>query len=175
MAQSPLITNNVKKNTNNVQSDESQSHVVNEVIKKRKRASQRCGYQAITRIKRTPANKWAVYNFLEKHNHRLVREEDYKYLKVARDVANLGPTRAWKVFKEMYGGFENIGVTLRVVVGTCSNMEVVENELVELGTCSSMEVMVISLLMVVICSSMEVAVISRAVVVISSSMVRVET
>ncbi|PWA96581.1 FAR1 DNA binding domain, FHY3/FAR1 family [Artemisia annua] len=46
------------------------------------------------------------------------------YLKVARKLsfpqqqllyhlsnANLGPTRAWNVFKEMCGGFENIGVT----------------------------------------------------------------
>ncbi|PWA35472.1 FAR1 DNA binding domain, FHY3/FAR1 family [Artemisia annua] len=92
--------------------------------KRRKRASQRCGCQARLRIRRTPENKWVVYKFLEKHNHRLVREEDYMYLKVACKLsfpqqqllyhlsnANLGPTRAWNVFKEMCGGFENIGVT----------------------------------------------------------------
>lgn len=115
---------NLNKKTNSLQTNESQSHVVNEVIKRRKRPSQRCGCQAKLRIRRTPENKWVVYKFLEKHNHRLVREEDYMYLKVARKLsfpqqqllyhlsnANLGPTRAWKVFKEMCGGFENIGVT----------------------------------------------------------------
>ena len=105
---------------NNLQNGESQT----KVIKRRKRASQRCGCLARLRIRRTPENKWVVYKFLEKHNHRLVREEDYMYLKVSRKLsfpqqqllyhlstANLGPTRTWKVFKEMYGGFENIGVT----------------------------------------------------------------
>ena len=115
---------NVQNKVKNVQTDESQSHVVEEVKKRRKRASQRCGCQARLRIRRTPKNKWVVYQFFEKHNHRLVREEDYMYLKVARKLSfpqqqllyhlsngNLGPTRAWNVFKEMCGGFENIGVT----------------------------------------------------------------
>ncbi|PWA97700.1 FAR1 DNA binding domain, Zinc finger, SWIM-type, MULE transposase domain, FHY3/FAR1 family [Artemisia annua] len=77
-------SNNVQKKVKNIQSDESQSHVEDKVG----------------------------------------REEDYMYLKVAHKlsfpqqqllyhlfIANLGLTLAWKVFKEMYGGFENIGVT----------------------------------------------------------------
>ncbi|GJR17730.1 FAR1-related sequence 5-like protein [Tanacetum coccineum] len=87
---------NEKKKTDKVQPAQSESQVANNVIQRRKRASQRCGCEAKLRIKRTYENKWRVYKFLEKHNHRLVREEDYMYL---------------KVLKEMYGGFENVGVT----------------------------------------------------------------
>ena len=94
------------------------------VIKRRKRASQRCGCKALLRLRKTPENKYVVYKFFEKHNHSLVHENDYKYLRAARKLtfskqqllrqlseANIGPTRAWKVMTHMYGGFENIGAT----------------------------------------------------------------
>ncbi|GKA77356.1 FAR1-related sequence 5-like protein, partial [Tanacetum coccineum] len=61
--------------------------VVNKVINRRKRASHRCGCDAKLRIRRTYDNKWRVYMFLEKHNHRLVHKEDYIYLKVARKLS----------------------------------------------------------------------------------------
>ncbi|PWA98367.1 FAR1 DNA binding domain, Zinc finger, SWIM-type, MULE transposase domain, FHY3/FAR1 family [Artemisia annua] len=81
------------------------------VIKRRKRASQRCGCKALLRLRKTPCgNKYVVYTFFEKHNHSLVHENDYKYLRAARKLtfskqqllrqlseANIGPTRAWKV------------------------------------------------------------------------------
>lgn len=98
--------------------------IVKEVIRRRRRASQRCGCKALLRLRHTEDNKYVVYTFFEKHNHPLVQENDYKYLRAARKLsfpkqqllyqlsnANLGPTRAWKVFKEMFGGFENIGFT----------------------------------------------------------------
>ncbi|PWA56345.1 FAR1 DNA binding domain, Zinc finger, SWIM-type, MULE transposase domain, FHY3/FAR1 family [Artemisia annua] len=80
------------------------------VIKRRKRASQRCGCKALLRLRKTPCgNKYVVYTFFEKHNHSLVHENDYKYLRAARKLtftkqqllrqlseANIGPTRAWK-------------------------------------------------------------------------------
>ncbi|GJS69786.1 FAR1 DNA binding domain, zinc finger, SWIM-type, MULE transposase domain containing protein [Tanacetum coccineum] len=80
-------SNNVNKKIDKVQSDEPQSQVVNKVINRRKRTSQRCRCDAKLRIRRTNENKWRVYMFLEKHNHRLVREEDYMYLKVARKLS----------------------------------------------------------------------------------------
>ncbi|PWA45564.1 FAR1 DNA binding domain-containing protein [Artemisia annua] len=110
---------NDKKTTDMSQSDNIQ--IVKQVIKRRRRASQRCGCKAILRLRQTEENKYVVYTFFEKHNHPLVQENDYKYLRAARKLsfpkqqllyhlsnANLGPTRAWKVMKEMFGGFENI-------------------------------------------------------------------
>ncbi|GKD41091.1 FAR1 DNA binding domain, zinc finger, SWIM-type, MULE transposase domain containing protein, partial [Tanacetum coccineum] len=94
------------------------------MIKRRKRASCRCGCNAELRIKRITSNKYMVYKFVEKHNHCLVREDDIKYLRTCRKLTypkqlllhqlsnvNLGPVRSFKVMKEMYGGFENIGAT----------------------------------------------------------------
>ncbi|GJU56695.1 FAR1-related sequence 5-like protein [Tanacetum coccineum] len=104
-----------------VLTNQHQKVVDNNVIQRRKWASQRCGCEAKLHIKRTYKNKWRVYKFLEKHNHRLVREEDYMYL---------------KVLKEMYGGFENVGVTdvecrnykrdLNLFIGNCDAQMVVE-------------------------------------------------
>ncbi|GKD76717.1 FAR1 DNA binding domain, zinc finger, SWIM-type, MULE transposase domain containing protein [Tanacetum coccineum] len=65
--------------------------VVNKVINRRKRTSQRCRCDAKLRIRRTNENKWRVYMFLEKHNHR----SNTSFQCNERDV--------W--------GFENIGVT----------------------------------------------------------------
>ncbi|PWA66145.1 FAR1 DNA binding domain, Zinc finger, SWIM-type, MULE transposase domain, FHY3/FAR1 family [Artemisia annua] len=86
------------------------------VIKRRKRASQRCGCKALLRLRKTPCgNKYVVYTFFEKHNHSLVHENDYKYLRAARKLtfskqqllrqlseANIGPTRAWKEAADFY-------------------------------------------------------------------------
>ncbi|PWA65993.1 FAR1 DNA binding domain, Zinc finger, SWIM-type, MULE transposase domain, FHY3/FAR1 family [Artemisia annua] len=94
------------------------------LIKRRKRASCRCGCKAQLRLKRIAGNKYMVYKFVEKHNHCLVHEDDIKYLRTCRKLTypkqlllhqlsnvNLGPVRSFKVMKEMYGGFENIGAT----------------------------------------------------------------
>lgn len=112
-----------KKDTSNTDTSSSDIAEVVKVIKRRKRASQRCGCKALLRLRKTPCgNKYVVYKFFEKHNHSLVHENDYKYLRAARKLtfskqlflrqlseANIGPTRAWKVMAQMYGGFENIG------------------------------------------------------------------
>ena len=114
-----------KKDTSKTDTSSSDIAEVVKVIKRRKRASQRCGCKALLRLRKTPCgNKYVVYKFFEKHNHSLVHENDYKYLRAARKLtfskqlllrqlseANIGPTRAWKVMAHMYGGFENIGAT----------------------------------------------------------------
>ncbi|PWA66901.1 FAR1 DNA binding domain, Zinc finger, SWIM-type, MULE transposase domain, FHY3/FAR1 family [Artemisia annua] len=97
---------------------------VTKVIKRRKRASCRCGCGAQLRLKKQPDGKYRVSKFIEKHNHSLVYEEDVKYLRASRRLTfskqqllnqlsnvNIGPVRSWKVLKEMYGGFQYIGAT----------------------------------------------------------------
>ena len=97
---------------------------VTKVIKRRKRASCRCGCGAQLRLKKLPDGKYRVSKFIEKHNHSLVYEDDIKYLRASRRLTfskqqllnqlsnvNIGPVRSWKVLKEMYGGFEYIGAT----------------------------------------------------------------
>ena len=97
---------------------------VTKVIKRRKRASCRCGCNAQLRLKKLPDGKYSVSKFIEKHNHSLVYEDDIKYLRASRRLTfskqqllnqlsnvNIGPVRSWKVLKEMYGGFEYIGAT----------------------------------------------------------------
>ena len=113
---------NDKSSSGNSQTDNTE--VVTNVIKRRKRGSQRCGCKAQLRLRKKEGNKYYVHTFFEKHNHSLVHENDYKYLRAARKLtfskqqllrqlseANIGPTRAWKVMTHMYGGFENIGAT----------------------------------------------------------------
>nr|GEW87156.1 FAR1 DNA binding domain, zinc finger, SWIM-type, MULE transposase domain, FHY3/FAR1 family [Tanacetum cinerariifolium] len=76
------------------------------------------------KLKKTPGGKYIVAKFFEKHNHSLVNEGNMKYLRTSRRLTfskqqllnqlsnvNLGPVRSWKVMKEMYDGFENIGAT----------------------------------------------------------------
>ncbi|GKB24069.1 FAR1 DNA binding domain, zinc finger, SWIM-type, MULE transposase domain containing protein [Tanacetum coccineum] len=109
------------------------------MIERRKRASCRCGCNAQLRIKRIAGNKYIVYKFVEKHNHCLVHEDDIKYLRTCRKLTypkqlllhqlsnvNLGPVRSFKVMKEMYGGFENIGATSF----ECKNFRRVLNHLI---------------------------------------------
>ncbi|PWA96204.1 FAR1 DNA binding domain, Zinc finger, SWIM-type, MULE transposase domain, FHY3/FAR1 family [Artemisia annua] len=68
------------------------------VIKRRKRASCRCGCGTQLRLKKQPDGKYRVSKFIEKHNH-------VWYMKMS------SPVRSWRVLKEMYGGFEYIGAT----------------------------------------------------------------
>ncbi|PWA34923.1 FAR1 DNA binding domain, Zinc finger, SWIM-type, MULE transposase domain, FHY3/FAR1 family [Artemisia annua] len=111
----------------NQKSDKSQTTNplgVTKVIKRRKRASCRCGCNAQLRLKKLPNGKYTVSKFIEKHNHSLVYEDDIKYLRASRRLTfpkqqllnqlsnvNIGPVKSWKVLKEMYGGFEYIGAT----------------------------------------------------------------
>ncbi|PWA41242.1 golgin candidate 5 [Artemisia annua] len=97
---------------------------VTKVIRRRKRASCRCGCNAQLRLKKLPDGTYSVSKFIEKHNHSLVYEDDIKYLRASRRLTfskqqllnqfsnvNIGPVKSWKVLKEMYGGFEYIGAT----------------------------------------------------------------
>ncbi|PWA68284.1 FAR1 DNA binding domain, Zinc finger, SWIM-type, MULE transposase domain, FHY3/FAR1 family [Artemisia annua] len=84
---------------------------VTKVIKRRKRASCRCGCTAQLRLKKIPDGRYTVSKFIEKHNHSLVYEEDIKYLRASRRLTfskqqllnqlsnvNIGPVRSWKLF-----------------------------------------------------------------------------
>ncbi|GKC01720.1 FAR1-related sequence 5-like protein isoform X1 [Tanacetum coccineum] len=110
--------------SSNDQTTDDQAIPDGKMIERRKRASCRCGCNAQIRIKRIAGSKYMVYKFVEKHNHCLVHEDDIKYLRTCRKLTypkqlllhqlsnvNLGPVRSFKVMKEMYGGFENIGAT----------------------------------------------------------------
>nr|GEY86165.1 hypothetical protein [Tanacetum cinerariifolium] len=65
-----------------------------------------------------------VYGFVEEHNHPLVSQDDMQFMMSSRELgfskqqfmlqvsnSNVGPVRAFKLIKEMYDGFENVGVT----------------------------------------------------------------
>nr|GEX24082.1 hypothetical protein [Tanacetum cinerariifolium] len=65
-----------------------------------------------------------VYGFVEEHNHPLVSHEDMQIMISSRELgflkqqfmlqvanSNVGPVRGFKLMKEMYGGFENVGET----------------------------------------------------------------
>ncbi|PWA84826.1 protein FAR1-RELATED SEQUENCE 5 [Artemisia annua] len=71
----------------NQKSDKSQTTNplgVTKVIKRRKRASFRCGCDAQLRLKKLPDGTYSVSKFIEKHNHSLVYEDDIKYLRASR-------------------------------------------------------------------------------------------
>lgn len=93
-------------------------------IIKRNRASIRCGCKAQVRLRKRSDNMYVVYKFVEEHNHTFVEEKDKKFLRAYREltytkkqflyhvsVANCGPVKGFKLMKEIYGGFENVGAT----------------------------------------------------------------
>ncbi|GJX76255.1 FAR1-related sequence 5-like protein [Tanacetum coccineum] len=71
----------------------------NEKKQRRRRSSCRIGFQAKLVIKLINGNQYVVDKFVQRHNHYLISS------------LNMGPVRVFKLMKEMYGGFENIGAT----------------------------------------------------------------
>ncbi|PWA71631.1 FAR1 DNA binding domain, Zinc finger, SWIM-type, MULE transposase domain, FHY3/FAR1 family [Artemisia annua] len=91
---------------------------------KRKRPSCRCGCLAKCIFESTNENKYVVYEFDEEHNHPFVDEDDIPVLKSSRKLTfskkqllfrvsnnNIGPMKAFKMMKELFGGFDEIGAT----------------------------------------------------------------
>ncbi|XP_063946119.1 protein FAR1-RELATED SEQUENCE 5-like [Daucus carota subsp. sativus] len=96
------------------------------VVKGRRTVSRRCGCKARIVVKLVQLNSYAVFNFVEEHNHPLVEESCRQFLKVNREMTmglrsivfdaakvNIGCSKSFSLAKEMYGGYSNVGATLR--------------------------------------------------------------
>ncbi|GKC53309.1 FAR1 DNA binding domain, zinc finger, SWIM-type, MULE transposase domain containing protein, partial [Tanacetum coccineum] len=90
----------------------------------RKNTSCKTGCLARMMIRKVDGDMFEVYGFVEEHNHPLVSQDDMQFMMSYRElgfskqkfmlqVANsiVGLVRAFKLMKEMYGGFENVGMT----------------------------------------------------------------
>ncbi|GJX58638.1 FAR1-related sequence 5-like protein [Tanacetum coccineum] len=71
----------------------------NEKKQRQIRSSCRIGCQAKLVIKLIIGNQYVIDKFVQRHNHYLILN------------LNMGLVRVFKLMKEMYGGFENIGAT----------------------------------------------------------------
>lgn len=90
----------------------------------RRTATRRCKCQAKITLKHMGDEGYFVLKFVEDHNHPLVPEAGRKFLKCNRqlslshknfifDVArsNAGPKRAFSLYKELSGSYDNVGAT----------------------------------------------------------------
>nr|GEZ93193.1 hypothetical protein [Tanacetum cinerariifolium] len=88
----------------------------------RKNTSGKTGCLAWMMVRKINGGMFEVYGFVEEHNHPLVSHEDMQFMISSRELgfskqqfmlqvanSNVGPVRAFKLMKEMYGGFENVG------------------------------------------------------------------
>ncbi|GJW85151.1 FAR1 DNA binding domain, zinc finger, SWIM-type, MULE transposase domain containing protein [Tanacetum coccineum] len=94
----------------------------------RKNTSCKTGCLARMMIRKVDGDMFEVYGFVEEHNHPLVSQDDMQFMMSSRELgfskqqfmlqvanSNVGPVRAFKLMKEMYGGFENVGVIARIL------------------------------------------------------------
>ncbi|GKA10244.1 FAR1-related sequence 5-like protein, partial [Tanacetum coccineum] len=92
--------------------------------RKRKRPSCRSGCLARVILDLTAENKYEVCIFDEEHNHPFVDEDDISRLKSSRKLTfskmqllfqvsnnNIGLMKAFKMMKELFGGFDEVGAT----------------------------------------------------------------
>ncbi|GJZ73138.1 FAR1-related sequence 5-like protein [Tanacetum coccineum] len=92
--------------------------------RKQKRPSCRCECLARVILDITAENKCVVCSFDEEHNHSFVDEDDISLLKSSRKLTfskkqllfwvsnnNIGPMKAFKMMKELFGGFDEVGAT----------------------------------------------------------------
>ncbi|GJT44960.1 FAR1-related sequence 5-like protein [Tanacetum coccineum] len=90
----------------------------------RKNTSCKTGCFARMVVRKINGGMFEVYGFVEEHNHPLVSHDDIQFTISSRELgfpkqqfmlqvanSNVGPGRAFKLMKEMYGGFENVGAT----------------------------------------------------------------
>ncbi|GKA68609.1 FAR1 DNA binding domain, zinc finger, SWIM-type, MULE transposase domain containing protein [Tanacetum coccineum] len=102
------------------------SDVSNPIVKRpfRKNTSCKTGCLARMMVRKIDGGMFEIYGFVEEHNHPLVSQEDMQFMISSRELgfskqqfmlqvanSNVGPVRAFKLMKEMYGGFENVGAT----------------------------------------------------------------
>lgn len=96
--------------------------------KGRKMMFSRCGCNANLRLRLLgkDGNGVCVYKFVEKHNHKLVDPEGRHFLKSGREMSlgqksfafdaskvKIGASQAHELMKELVGGYENVGATVR--------------------------------------------------------------
>ncbi|GKB55464.1 FAR1 DNA binding domain, zinc finger, SWIM-type, MULE transposase domain containing protein [Tanacetum coccineum] len=75
-------------------------------------------------IRKVDGDMFEVYGFVEEHNNPLVSQDDMQFMMSSRELgflkqqfmlqvanSNVGLVRAFKLMKEMYCGFENVGMT----------------------------------------------------------------
>ncbi|GJY97273.1 FAR1-related sequence 5-like protein [Tanacetum coccineum] len=102
------------------------SDVSKPIVKRpfRKNTSCKTGCLARMMVRKIDGGMFEIYGFVEEHNHPLVSQEDMQFMISSRELgfskqqfmlqvanSNVGPVRAFKLMKEMYGGFENVGAT----------------------------------------------------------------
>ncbi|KAL9666063.1 hypothetical protein QQ045_000385 [Rhodiola kirilowii] len=93
--------------------------------KGRNRVVSRCGCDAKMCVKLVDGLKYAVYSLEERHNHYLVSTVGQKYLRINRCLTydqkellvscsnvNVGSSSAFRLMKEMAGGYDKVGATL---------------------------------------------------------------
>ncbi|GJU22001.1 FAR1 DNA binding domain, zinc finger, SWIM-type, MULE transposase domain containing protein [Tanacetum coccineum] len=90
----------------------------------RKNTSCKTGCLARMMVRKIDDGMFDVYGFVEEHNHPLVSQDDMQFMISSRELgfskqqlmlqvanSNVGPVRAFKLMKEIYGGFDNVGAT----------------------------------------------------------------
>ena len=88
--------------------------------------SGRCGCDAKLVLKFAPGQIYFIFRFVEAHNHPLVSEDCRQFLRGNRQMStcsmnfvfdaskvNIGASKAFRLMKEMVGGYENVGATSR--------------------------------------------------------------
>ncbi|XP_057803495.1 protein FAR1-RELATED SEQUENCE 5-like [Salvia miltiorrhiza] len=92
--------------------------------KRRRKPSTRNGYKARIIVILQNENQYCINSFSEAHNHKLISPECRHLMRCNRNLdaghhmvmlkcakANIGPFRAFRVFKELVGSYEDIGCT----------------------------------------------------------------
>ncbi|XP_057803572.1 protein FAR1-RELATED SEQUENCE 5-like [Salvia miltiorrhiza] len=92
--------------------------------RKRKRTSFKVGCKARIIFKAMSYGRFRVGTFSEGHNHKMVSETSRHFMSSNRQVdevhqfliqagirANIGPTKTFRIFKEIVGGYDKVGCT----------------------------------------------------------------
>ncbi|XP_074347175.1 protein FAR1-RELATED SEQUENCE 5-like [Apium graveolens] len=95
-------------------------------VKKRRTKSSRCGCDAKMVLKFMPGKRYYVSNFVEVHNHPSVPKDCSHFLKSNHQMStfsmnfvfdaskvNIGKSKSFRFMKELVGGYENVGATLK--------------------------------------------------------------
>ena len=90
----------------------------------RSRLSQRVGCQAIVKLRFSGSRGYEIYAFEERHTHKLVIKSQRQFMPSNRKLdvghkqfildcskANIGPVRSYRLFKEIVGGYGNVGAS----------------------------------------------------------------
>ncbi|KAK9668943.1 hypothetical protein RND81_13G097500 [Saponaria officinalis] len=86
-----------------------QGHGKHEGVK-RKRAVTRVGSDAKVNFRRLDTGEYAIYDFVEVHNHAMISSDTMVHLKPCR--VNHGPVKSFRMFKEYVRGYKNVSASL---------------------------------------------------------------